>query len=250
MAPLNADDWLNLLSNKHRRKIIQLCAIRPCYPQEISRLLNLTPRAVMKHLNELEDKKIVKIKDRPRPEGGRNIKYYFVPFNPKFEFNLSNKDLVDIELVDVSDENIPVTEPRQKLVSRENLTELEINLFKDKLRIILLNEIDKKEAFRKYKTIERAQERVMRELESNIGPEKRVLVKIIRFLIERFGFSNSFSYKDLIDGLGVDISTVEEIITILSEDFNLISKSDPQTTSKLPNWKINEIYKKSDMDFI
>ena len=43
------EDFLNLLGNKHRRRIIQLCSIRPLYPQKIAEILGITVPAVIKH---------------------------------------------------------------------------------------------------------------------------------------------------------------------------------------------------------
>lgn len=107
MPRLNADDWLDILSNKYRRRILRLCSMRPCYPQEISKLLNLTPAAVSKHLQELEKRNLVVRREEVRSEGGRNIQYYYAPFRPRFNFNMASNDLIDIEITDESENSVP-----------------------------------------------------------------------------------------------------------------------------------------------
>ncbi|MDQ1274790.1 MAG: ArsR family transcriptional regulator, partial [Euryarchaeota archaeon] len=45
---------LDILGNENRRKIIQLLANRPCYVSEISGRLGVGPKAIISHLNLLE----------------------------------------------------------------------------------------------------------------------------------------------------------------------------------------------------
>lgn len=248
-SPLTADEWLDLLSNKYRRKIIQLCSVRPCYPQEISRLLKLTPRAVIKHLKELEDKNLVLTRDQDRPEGGRKIKYYYVPFKPRFDFNLSNKDLVDIEIIDESEKSVPPPHSRKKLLLREQFSEEEILLIKNNFKEIISNEQAKNEAFIKYKKLVRNQERFLRNFERKFDSDKRILIKIIKFLFDRYGFHKSFTHKDLETGLGIDIEAVDEIITLLTKDLNVISKSGEISDSSLPKFKLNMVENKHKFDY-
>ena len=105
---------------------------------------------------------------------------------------------------------------------------------------LIINQKDKDEAFIKYKSLERKQERFLRHLEKKLNPEKRILIKIIKFLIDRYGFDDSFSYQDLIDGLGIDLETAEEIIAILHNDLKIISKFSSDTDTKLPTFILNK----------
>ena len=241
MPRLNADDWLDILSNKHRRRILRLCSMRPCYPQEISKLLNLTPAAVIKHLQELEKKNLVVKREEVRSEGGRNIQYYYVPFRPRFNFNLASEDLVDIEITDESDKNVPETHSRDKLLIRDNFNESSINSLKGNYKIFVQYEKEKIEAFKKLRQAQFEEEHFFRNVQTKNTSQGRLLFRIIRFLLDRYGFNNSFTHKDLMDGLGIDLESVEEIIQILASDLQIISKITSEKESTLPEWKLQSI---------
>jgi predicted transcriptional regulator len=248
MRRLNADEWLDVLSNKHRRKILRLCSIRPCYPQEISRLLDLTPTAVIKHLQELEKNNLIVKREETRSEGGRPIQYYHVPFRPRFNFNLASKDLIDIEIVDETDKSVPETHSRNKLLDRESFKD-EIGSIKSNYKILINHEKEKIEAFRKLRKLQHEQERFFKTIQSKNSSQQQILFKIIRFLIDRFGFDKTFSHQDIMDGLGIDLDSAEEIIQILSIDLDIISKTSSKTESSLPLWIINPIENIPKLDY-
>lgn len=58
-------------------------------------------------------------------------------------------------------------------------------------------------------------------------------------MFDRYGFRSSFTHKDLMEGLGIDLESVEEIIQILSSDLQIISKLSSESESTLPEWKLN-----------
>ena len=50
---------LDILGNENRRKIIQLLASRPCYVSEISGRLGVGPKAIISHLNLIEESGLI-----------------------------------------------------------------------------------------------------------------------------------------------------------------------------------------------
>ncbi|MCL7411953.1 MAG: ArsR family transcriptional regulator [Methanosarcinaceae archaeon] len=50
---------LDILGNENRRKILQLLSNRPCYVSEISGRLGVGPKAIISHLNMLEENGII-----------------------------------------------------------------------------------------------------------------------------------------------------------------------------------------------
>ncbi len=240
MPRLNADDWFNVLSNKHRRRILRLCSTRPCYPQEISKILDLTPAAVIKHLQVLEEKKLIVKREETRPEGGRKIQYYFAPLRRRFDFNLASNDLVEIEIEDESEEKgVPEAHSRDKLLIRDNFTEDAINLIKQNYETLLQLESEKREAFRKLRLSQKEEEHFFRVIQSKNDSQNRILFRIIRFLLDRYGQGDSFTHKDLMHGLGLDLASVEEIIQLLASDLQIITKIKSESETTLPEWKLN-----------
>lgn len=249
MPRLNADDWLDILSNRYRRRILRLCSIRPCYPQEIAEILKITPAAVIKHLAELEKRNLVVKREEVRSEGGRNIQYYYVPFRPRFNFNLASNDLIDIEIEDDSDKSVPKTHSRDKILSRDNFTENDLQNLKENYKILVKHEQEKVEAFKKLRQMQYEQERFFRDVQSKNSSQERLLFKIIRFLLDRYRFDNSFTHKDLMDALGIDLESVEEIIQILANDLQVISKISKDTDSSLPTWTLSNPETKHQLDY-
>jgi len=74
---------LDLLGNDNRRRILRL-ARKPCYVTEISEYLGVSPKAVIEHLEKLENAGIVesRVDDRRR-------KYFHIARNVRLEVNVS-----------------------------------------------------------------------------------------------------------------------------------------------------------------
>jgi len=75
---------LDLLGNDNRRRILRLLARKPCYVTEISEYLGVSPKAVIEHLEKLEDAGLVesRVDDRRR-------KYFHIARNVRLEVNVS-----------------------------------------------------------------------------------------------------------------------------------------------------------------
>ncbi len=88
---------LDILGNENRRKIIQLLANRPCYVSEISSRLGVGPKAIISHLNLLEQAGLIEYSvDEQRR------KYFNIANNMRLEVSVSpysyNVTLQDIAL--------------------------------------------------------------------------------------------------------------------------------------------------------
>jgi len=75
---------LDLLGNDNRRRILRLLARKPCYVTEISEYLGVSPKAVIEHLEKLDDAGLVesRVDDRRR-------KYFHIARNVRLEVNVS-----------------------------------------------------------------------------------------------------------------------------------------------------------------
>jgi ArsR family transcriptional regulator len=75
---------LDILGNENRRKIIQLLANRPCYVSEISGRLGVGPKAIISHLNMLEQSGLIECSvDEQRR------KYFNIANNVRLEVSVS-----------------------------------------------------------------------------------------------------------------------------------------------------------------
>ena len=243
-----AEDWLNLLGNKHRRQIIRLCSIRPLYPQKIAEILGLTPAAVIKHLQELEKNNIVVKKTEPRAEGGRDIQYYYVPFRPRFNFNLANNDLVEIDIVDESDQEVPPTTSRKKLIDLDSISSEDGKEIQEKIKTFIGLEQERNEVTEKLQKLHVKQRTFFSTLRS-MNPQHQMLLKIIRFLLDRYGFDMPFTENDIVTGLGVDEESAHEIIQVLSNVLNIISMIPSPDSSAPPTWILNSFIDKNKREY-
>ncbi|WIV65726.1 ArsR/SmtB family transcription factor [Natrialbaceae archaeon AArc-T1-2] len=75
---------LDLLGNENRRRILQLLARKPCYVTEISEYLGVSPKAVIEHLQKLEDAGLIE----SRTDDQRR-KYFHIARHVRLEVNVS-----------------------------------------------------------------------------------------------------------------------------------------------------------------
>jgi len=78
---------LDLLGNENRRRILSLLARKPCYVTEISEYIGVSPKAVIDHLQRLEEAGLVEsqVDDQRR-------KYFHIAENLRLEVRLSPFD--------------------------------------------------------------------------------------------------------------------------------------------------------------
>ncbi|PSQ19111.1 MarR family transcriptional regulator [Halobacteriales archaeon QS_8_69_26] len=81
---MNSAALLDLLGNENRRRILRLLAQKPCYVTEISEYLGVSPKAVIDHLQKLEEAGLVesRVDDQRR-------KYFHIARNLRLEVNVS-----------------------------------------------------------------------------------------------------------------------------------------------------------------
>jgi ArsR family transcriptional regulator len=79
--------FLDLLGNENRRRILRLLARKPCYVTEISEYLGVSPKAVIDHLQKLEEAGLVE----SHVDDGRR-KYFSIARNLRLEVNVSPYD--------------------------------------------------------------------------------------------------------------------------------------------------------------
>ncbi len=81
---MESTELLDILGNKNRRRILQLLSEKPCYVTEISDYLGVSPKAVIDHLQILEDAGLIesRIDERRR-------KYFYITRNLRMEINVS-----------------------------------------------------------------------------------------------------------------------------------------------------------------
>ena len=202
MSHRKAGFWLDILGNRYRRRIIQLCSVRPLYPQKIAEILGITVPAVIKHLQELEKYGIVVKKTESRAEGGRELQYYYVPFRPRFNFNLANDDLVEIDIIDESDKEIPSTPSRKKIIDLDSISTEEVNEIQEKVKTFIILEHERIEIMEKLHKLHEKQRFFFKSIRSS-DHQQQILLKIIRFILYRYGFDNPYSEEDLTKDFGI-----------------------------------------------
>jgi len=133
---MESSELLDILGNKNRRNILELLSYKPCYVTEISEYIAVSPKAVIDHLEMLEESGLVesRVDDKRR-------KYFNISRSLRLEVHVSpytfgmrsaypcrtkvSYDHVEINDVDEDDEGSSL----QDLVSRlERLEEVEKEL--------------------------------------------------------------------------------------------------------------------------
>jgi len=81
---MDSADLLDLLGNANRRRILRLLARKPCYVTEIGEYLGVSPKAVIDHLQKLEEAGLVESRT-----DDRRRKYFSISRNLRLEVNVS-----------------------------------------------------------------------------------------------------------------------------------------------------------------
>ncbi len=194
---MDVNDFLEILGNESRRKILALLAKKPCYVSEISYSLKMAPKAVIEHLEKLEKAGII----RSFEEGRR--RYYYIDRNFRIEISITPHDFKTYLISET--ENID-TDRIVEYVRRiqENMSK-ELSNFSDIYRTLrefeeiqhhfsrIQNLINKK--------ITEMFERLISEIERSIDDdlEKLVLLGITKGINSIFDLSEVFGlpYKEI-----------------------------------------------------
>jgi Predicted transcriptional regulators len=81
---MDSAELLDLLGNANRRRILRLLARKPCYVTEISEYLGVSPKAVIDHLQKLDEAGLVESRT-----DDRRRKYFSISRNLRLEVNVS-----------------------------------------------------------------------------------------------------------------------------------------------------------------
>jgi ArsR family transcriptional regulator len=81
---MDSAEFLDLLGNDNRRRILRLLAQKPCYVTEISEFLGVSPKAVIDHLRKLEDAGLVESRT-----DDRRRKYFSISRHVRLEVTVS-----------------------------------------------------------------------------------------------------------------------------------------------------------------
>jgi len=81
---MDSSELLDILGNENRRSILRLLSQKPCYVTEISEYIGVSPKAVIDHLEMLDDAGLVesRVDDRRR-------KYFSITRSLRLEVNVS-----------------------------------------------------------------------------------------------------------------------------------------------------------------
>ncbi|AEH60258.1 transcriptional regulator, ArsR family [Methanosalsum zhilinae DSM 4017] len=100
---MDASIILDILGNENRRKILQILSNRPYYVSEISKKLEVGPKAIISHLSMLEDAGLV----RCHIDSNRR-KYFSISNNVYLDISLSpNSYVASIQTFSISQANDP-----------------------------------------------------------------------------------------------------------------------------------------------
>ncbi|HWR24883.1 MAG TPA: ArsR family transcriptional regulator [Methanosarcina sp.] len=123
---MDPEKLLDMLGNENRRKIIQLLANRPCYVSEISGRLGVGPKAIISHLNLLEQAGLIECS-----VGDQKRKYFNIANNIRLEVSVSpytyTTELRDVVFDRGKKGEYPVDEEK-KAPAREEASEFFLSL--------------------------------------------------------------------------------------------------------------------------
>ena len=89
---MNPEQLLYILGNPTRREILQMLATKRCYVSELAEALNVGQKAILEHLELMENAGILEAKYR-KIEKGRPRKYFTISKKFKLEVSLISKEL-------------------------------------------------------------------------------------------------------------------------------------------------------------
>jgi len=109
---------LDILGNRNRRRIIELLRDKPCFVTEISDRLMISPKAVIDHLQMLEEARILAFR-----HDERRRKYYYLAHDINIQVHLNREQgLVPLVLNDDQKFIVSLLNLWQMISSREQLT--------------------------------------------------------------------------------------------------------------------------------
>ena len=129
---MDSAEFLDLLGNRNRRRILRLLAQKPCYVTEISEFLGVSPKAVIDHLRKLEDAGLVESQT-----DDRRRKYFSISRHVRLEVTVSPYEFgtksayprnSGLDINSCRQLSIEVEEPESEVLSDETDAETVVNL--------------------------------------------------------------------------------------------------------------------------
>jgi ArsR family transcriptional regulator len=192
---------LDLLGNENRRRILRLLAHRSCYVTEISDSLGVSPKAVIEHLQKLEDAGLVV----SRTEDSQR-KYFRIDRNVRLEVTLSPYDFgaksaypASHALDDALDDRLSIEPP-----PTDGDAAMLAAAFAE------LHALDRDLSLAKRWTHGRLTE-VIDEITATVDIDGRLVVAVLQALADGHRHPNSIG-----DAIGVPPGVVEETLTELA----------------------------------
>lgn len=250
----DSENWLDMLGNQYRRKILRLLAFRPMYPQEMARILGISPHAVHKHLEQLEQSGIVKKEKIPRDTGGRELVVFHLPRKAFFTFDLANPSYCRVKYSKnrwQRDDNenwktITINEPETDLQIEEKSEDF-IKI-KTEMNKLLKCQIKVQELDNERLELLHKQEEITQTIIEKFNDKKlaKIILLLYQGLLGKYQTTKLWSPKDVIMITGVDYDTAFKLITILEKKLQLaefVSSDDKEMKnfSRNPQWKLKEI---------
>lgn len=252
MEKITSEKWLDILGNAHRRQILRLLSNKSMYPQEIARYLGITPRAVMKHLQALEEHKIVTREEIKREEGGRGYLLFTLAQNAYIALEISNptyfrvkygqakchrkwhNQKVDKPLTASLDEfTNQITTDIRSSVKEVSRIHQEIDKLDEK-RLSLMRK--REESFNQIYTLFQ---------DKNIA---NLIIVLYRGLLDHYGFKKSWGRKEIMNIIKVDYDIADFLIEILEKKLQLI-QFDENSGPRYPTWHLKKVQDAANFDY-
>ena len=216
-------DLFEIVGNEVRRKILRLLVLEPHYVSQLSKLLDKSQPAILKHMKILEDRGIVVRKVEQASESNKGPDRHFFSINKSFTImyslsphnvreNVWNTD------IDVSEEDNSLEEVKQR-VEKEEVVSKKVSIINHEIEQINLQMIDLE---RNYIELER---------------KRNNLLKITNHIIES---SDELQRKEMYEARQLLRKHVCESRTCVQEISNLLNKKEKEIEQALKDLREKE----------
>ena len=209
-------DLFEIVGNEARRKILRLLVLEPHYVSQLSKLLNKSQPAILKHMKILEDKGIVIRNKEPASESTKGPERHFFSINKSFTimYSLSphnvRENVWNTDTDEFSDEE-SLENVKQK-VDKEEAISKKVSIINHEIETINLEMIDLE---KQYIELER---------------KRNNLLKITNSIIEN---SDTLQRKEMYEARQLLRKHVCESRTCVQEISNLLNKKEKEIEAAL-----------------
>ncbi|MFX0094208.1 MAG: ArsR/SmtB family transcription factor [Candidatus Hodarchaeota archaeon] len=244
MKEIDVDTWLDILGNAYRRKILRMLSFKPMYPQELARVLGVTPRAVINHLDQLEKLGIVDRKERKRKQGGRDLHVFQLPQKAFFSFEISNPSCFTVKYAKSKWQPVRWDdEPQQDQIDiKKDFEEEDVKKIQVGLQELWEFHKEIQELDNRRLELMRKREEQFKTI-SDFFKDKKLATLIIvlyRVLLDRYGTTGYWTPKDVMEIANVDYDNAYKLIQILEEDLK-VAVFDNSRDPRNPSWRLKTL---------